>query len=107
ITTGWEEDGRIRVYTHPGLADVRNPWPATQVGLAPSAEDAVFADLDGDGAVDVVGSTEGDERSVYVYWNPGAVGGDWMRERPCGARAPVDVRGSGPGGRGERHRRHR
>src|ERR1700754_505419 len=62
IATGWEEDGMIRAYVHPGYADVRDPWPSVQVGAAPSAEDAVFADLDHDGAVDVVGSTEGDER---------------------------------------------
>lgn len=70
ITTGWEEDGIIRVYLHPGNAAVGEPWPNVQVGLAPSVEDAVFVDLDGDGAVDVVGSTEGDDRTVYVYWAP-------------------------------------
>jgi hypothetical protein len=70
VATGWEEGGVIRAYLHPGYAGVRGPWASVQVGLAPSVEDAVFADLDGDGAVDVVGSTEGDERALYVYWAP-------------------------------------
>ena len=73
ITTGWEEDGRIRVYTNPGLAGVRDPWPATQVGLAPSAEDAVFADLDGDGDTDyvvpnIVTGTGGVRDSGQLTW---------------------------------------
>jgi hypothetical protein len=70
IATGWEEGGVVRAYLHPGYAGVEGPWPSVQVGLAPSVEDAVFADLDRDGAVDVVGSTEGDERALYVYWAP-------------------------------------
>ena len=86
IATGWEEDGVVRAYLHPGRAGVRGPWPSVQVGAAPSVEDAVFADLDDDGAVDVVGSTEGDERSVYVFWAPtrrDAYGDPaaWTRER--------------------------
>jgi hypothetical protein len=86
IATGWEEDGRVRAYLHPGFGAVRDPWPSVQVGLAPSVEDAVFVDLDRDGAVDVVGSTEGDERSIYVYWapkDPDAYGdaSAWKRER--------------------------
>jgi len=79
IATGWEEDGMIRAYVHPGLADVTAPWPVLQVGPAPSAEDAVLADLDADGRVDVVGSTEGDERSVYAYWSE--PDGSYTRQR--------------------------
>jgi len=33
-------------------------------------EDAVFADLDGDGALDVVSSCEGGVRAMYVHWGP-------------------------------------
>jgi hypothetical protein len=40
------------------------------VGLAPNVEDAVFADLDGDGAVDVVSSSEGATRAMHVHWAP-------------------------------------
>src|SRR5262245_15728553 len=70
ITTGWEEGGRIRVYRNPGSRDARKPWPTTNVGNVRSPEDAVFVDLDGDGAVDVVSSCEGNERKVFVHWAP-------------------------------------
>lgn len=86
IATGWEEGGAVRAYLNPGDARVRDPWPSVQVGAAPSVEDAVFADVDGDGAVDVIGSTEGDERAMYIYWapkDPGAYldASAWTRER--------------------------
>jgi hypothetical protein len=35
-----------------------------------SPEDAVFADLDGDGAQDVVSSCEGDQRTMFIHWAP-------------------------------------
>jgi hypothetical protein len=43
-----------------------------QVGSVKSPEDAVFADLDGDGALDVVSSTEGDSQSLHIHWGPRA-----------------------------------
>jgi hypothetical protein len=70
IATGWEESGFVRVYLHPGHARVRDPWPKVTVGPAGSVEDAVFADLDGDGAVDVVSSSEGGTMSLNVHWAP-------------------------------------
>lgn len=70
ITTGWEEEGEIRVYLNPGPAKSAQPWPATTVAKVKSPEDAVFVDLDGDGAVDVVSSTEGKNRTIYVHWAP-------------------------------------
>ena len=70
ITTGWEEGGVTRVYLHPGPAKVRSPWPRVTVGKTPSVEDAVFADLDGDGAVDVISSCEGKTRKIFVHWAP-------------------------------------
>lgn len=72
IATGWEEGGVIRAYLHPGHAAVRGQWPAVTVGRVKSPEDAVFADLDGDGAVDVVSCCEGRTRSVFVHWAPKA-----------------------------------
>ena len=54
IVTGWEEGGRVRVYVHPGKSAVKRRWPAVTVGEVTQPEDAVFADLDGDGALDVV-----------------------------------------------------
>jgi hypothetical protein len=70
ITTGWEEGGVIRVYLHPGEMIVHKPWLAVTVGRVGDPEDAVFADLDGDGAVDVVSSCEGKTRSMFVHWAP-------------------------------------
>lgn len=72
LVTGWEEGGVTRAYFHPGFADVKNPWPAVTVGSSPSVEDAVFADLDGDGSFDVVSSCEGQTQSVFVHWGPPA-----------------------------------
>jgi len=71
VATGWEEGGVTRIYLHPGHQKVGEPWPATTVGKTPSVEDAVWADLDGDGAVDVVSCCEGRTKSVIVHWAPG------------------------------------
>ncbi len=64
IATGWEEGGVVRVYLNPGPFRVKSNWPSVTVGRSPSPEDAVFADLDEDGATDVVGAFEGQERAV-------------------------------------------
>lgn len=70
ITTGWEEGGFTKVYIYPGFKLVRKKWPSVIVGKTPSVEDAVFADLDDDGAMDVVSSTEGNNKSLYINWAP-------------------------------------
>ena len=70
IATGWEEGGIIRVYLNPGHAKSKTNWPAVTVGEVKSAEDAVFVDLDGDGAIDVVSSCEGNTKTMYVHWAP-------------------------------------
>ncbi len=70
ITTGWEEGGVIRVYLNPGPAEAKKAWPAVTVGQVKSPEDAVFADLDGDGAVDVITCEERDNLGVIWYENP-------------------------------------
>ena len=70
IATGWEEGGRVRAYLNPGHAKAKGKWPAVTVGEVRSSEDAVFADLDGDGAGDVVSCCEGRVRSVFVHWAP-------------------------------------
>ncbi len=70
IVTGWEEGGVVRVYLHPGRERVRQPWPTVTVGRVDSPEDAVFVDLDGDGAIDVVSSCEGRNNRMYVHWAP-------------------------------------
>ena len=70
IATGWEEGGVIRTYLNPGPKKVKKSWPHMEVGKVKSPEDAVFADLDGDGAVDVVSSCEGRTRTLYFHWAP-------------------------------------
>lgn len=70
IATPWEEGGNVRVYLHPGPGRVTLPWPAVTVGQVQSPEDAVFADVDGDGSVDVVSACEGNTRTVFVHWAP-------------------------------------
>lgn len=70
ITTGWEEGAQIRVYLNPGPQHVTKPWPRVTVGQVKSPEDAVFVDLDNDGAVDVVSSCEGRTKKIYVHWAP-------------------------------------
>lgn len=70
IATGWEQGGQVRAYLHPGHSKVKEKWPAVTVGAVKSPEDAVFADLDGDGATDVVSCCEGGTRSVFVHWAP-------------------------------------
>jgi hypothetical protein len=70
ITTGWEEGGVTRVYLNPGPTKAKSKWPAVTVGRTPSVEDAVFADLDGDGFMDVVSCCEGNTRRIFVHWAP-------------------------------------
>ncbi len=70
VTTGWEEEGLTRVYLNPGPQKAKEKWPSVTVGPTPSVEDAMFVDLDADGAVDVVSCCEGDCQSVFVHWAP-------------------------------------
>ena len=70
ITSPWEQGGQVRVYLHPGDARLRERWPAVTVGEVGDPEDSFFVDLDGDGALDVVSSCEGDTRSIFVHWAP-------------------------------------
>ena len=78
IVTGWEEGGVTRVYLHPGSERVREKWPAVTVGVAKSVEDAVFIDIDRDGAMDVVSSCEGKRQAMLVHWAPSDPG-DYLR----------------------------
>ena len=70
LTTGWEEGGRVSIYINPGFEKARDAWPKVIVGSIKSPEDAVFVDLNSDGRLDVVSSTEGKERTVYAHIAP-------------------------------------
>lgn len=70
VVTGWESEGLTVVYFHPGQRFVRRQWPSVVVGRTPKAEDALFVDLNGDGALDVVTSSEQRVEKVFVHWAP-------------------------------------
>ncbi|MBU1823297.1 MAG: VCBS repeat-containing protein, partial [Bacteroidetes bacterium] len=70
IVTGWEEGNLTRLYLHPGKAHVKAPWPAVTVGATPSVEDAVFADLDGDGRLEILSCAEKGSEKILVHWAP-------------------------------------
>lgn len=70
IATGWEQGGAVRVCLNPGPERAKEKWPAVTVGRAADVEDAMFADLDGDGAPDVVSCSEGKTRQISIHWSP-------------------------------------
>ena len=70
ITTPWEEKGHIKAYLNPGPGqNITQLWESVIAGRVRGPEDSVFADLDNDGAVDVVSSAEG-AKALYVHWAP-------------------------------------
>jgi VCBS repeat protein len=70
IVTGWEEGGVVRVCMQPDAQHVRRPWPGVTVGRVGDPEDAVAADLDEDGRLDVVSCHEGKTQGIWVHWAP-------------------------------------
>ena len=70
VVTGWEESGVVNICLNPGPEKIRGVWPSVAVGQVRNVEDAVFVDLDADGALDVVSACEGETRRVYVHWAP-------------------------------------
>ena len=70
IVTGWEEGGITRVYLNPGPEKAKEKWPAVTVGETPNVEDAVFCDVDGDSALDVISCCEGRTRTIFAHWAP-------------------------------------
>ncbi len=67
VVTGWEEGGVVRLYLQPPRTDLMRPWPRATVGTVASPEDAVAADLDGDGRFEIISATEGKDRTLYVH----------------------------------------
>lgn len=70
ITTGWEEGGITKLYLHPGVGKVEENWPSVIVGNTPNVEDAVFADMNDDGRLDIVSCTEKGSEKIFVHLSP-------------------------------------
>jgi hypothetical protein len=93
IVSGWEQAGLVTVSFHPGTAGVRDgmPWHTVPVGQRLSGvEDAIFADVDGDGNTDVVSACEC--RKVVVHFAPR----DRSRLREAAAWTSVVISGAAP-----------
>ena len=70
ITTGWEEGGLTKLYLHPGVDKVKELWPNVIVGTTPNVEDAVFADMNDDGRLDIVSCTENNSEKIFIHFSP-------------------------------------
>ena len=70
LVTSWEQGGITRIYLAANQGSARPTWTPITVGTSRDAEDALFFDADGDGSLDIVSSTEGDERRLLIHWAP-------------------------------------
>jgi len=71
--TNYEWDGKIRVAFHPGISNVKDPWPSITIGNINNAESAAFGDFDGDGNYDAVvahGSESFSHSGLFLIWGP-------------------------------------
>ncbi len=83
LVTSWEQGGLTRLYLSDGRSN-QPSWKIVTAGKSPDAEDAVFFDADGDGALDIVSSAEGRTRRIQLHWAPPAAGyareSEWRTE---------------------------
>ena len=70
LVAGWEQGGLTRIYLGSRASGQPPAWRPITIGKSPDIEDAVFFDADGDGALDVVSSLEGNSRNIQVHWAP-------------------------------------
>lgn len=73
VATGHEQGLRMTLSFNPGPADVESPWPTLTLPSGSnlcSAEDATIADVDGDGAKDVVVACETGTVRVSIFFAP-------------------------------------
>jgi streptogrisin C len=69
VTTAWEQAGLVTVSLHPGSGLESEPWPTVTIAThLHGVEEAIFADVDGDGNTDVVSACEC--RRVVVHFGP-------------------------------------
>jgi hypothetical protein len=67
VTSGWEQGGVVTVSVRPEV--VTEPWPTVTIASRlHMVEDAVFADMDGNGGLDVVTACEC--RRVTIHFGP-------------------------------------
>lgn len=67
IVTGWEEGGITKLYLNPGSHKVKSVWPSVIVGQTLGVEDAVFADMNNDGVLDIVSATEKHSEKIFIH----------------------------------------
>jgi hypothetical protein len=67
IVTGWEEGSAVRVCLNPGPTRAAERWPSVIVGHVKNVEEAIFADLDGDGRPEVVSGAEGGTKTMFRH----------------------------------------
>ncbi len=69
VVTPWEQSAKTTVSLHPGYGGLGSEWPTTIVGTSLGAvEDAIFADVDDDGNVDVITASE--NKKIYIHFAP-------------------------------------
>ncbi len=71
LVVGWEQSGVTKLYLNSSSGfDLNN---SVTLGNAPDVEDSFPVDLDGDGFMDAISLTEGEEKKVYAHWSPSKI----------------------------------
>ena len=77
LVSAFEIDQSIKVMINPGKSSkAKQRWQTVKIASTPDPEDAMFADLDADGNLDIIvsqgegNSREGQEPGVKVLWAP-------------------------------------
>jgi hypothetical protein len=86
ITTPWEDTGKITVSFHPGYALSASPWPTIELdGGIGAGEGSLFCDVDLDGHMDVIATSETEK--IIIYFSPT----NPAQARTAGAWTTVEV----------------
>ena len=73
IATRWGDDGGLAIFKHDG--DPRGPWRKQVIkDNWSNATQAIFADIDGDGRLDIVATSERGANEVRWWRNEGPAG---------------------------------
>ena len=84
-TSAYEQSHKVSVSLHPGYAQADDgEWPSKVVlpagtGRILGGEDAIFADVDGDGRKDVIVGAESDNRVTVMFAPAALINGAWAR----------------------------